>query len=57
MKYTTIKIDSKIAAKVKKHVKKRGMTIAFYVSHKLDYALKSDIATELIRDSITQPKD
>jgi len=54
MKYTTIKIDSKIAAKVKKYVKKRGLTIGFYVSEKLGNALKADCALERF---INQPKD
>lgn len=57
MKYTTIKIDSRVASKVKRHVKKRGLTIGYYVSLKLNLALQNDIAKELAGNVITQPKD
>lgn len=50
MKYTTIKIDSKVASRVKKYVKKKGMTIGFYVSNKLDHALKTDSIQDALTD-------
>lgn len=59
MKYTTIKIDAKVAARVKKYVKKNGLTIGFYVSAKIDHALKVDTMNNVMQEntvSYNQPQ-